>query len=64
MEQPLDRLISAIEDRVLLDLALRVILEAAETKELPRESSLPVFNDELTGTVFIAVLEKITGKEY
>lgn len=64
MENGLDRLIAVIEDRVLLDNALRIILEAAETKELPKEAYLPVFHDEFTGVNFISVLEKVTGKEY
>lgn len=64
MEEGLDRLVAIIEDRVLLDNALRMILEAAETKELPKEAYLPVFHDELTGVNFISILEKVTGKEY
>lgn len=64
METGLDRLVAVIEDRVSLDNALRIILEAAETKELPKEAYLPVFHDELTDVNFISVLEKVTGKEY
>lgn len=59
-----NEIVAIIEDRVLLDLALRIILEAAETKELPKEVYLPVFNDELTGETFEAVLEAVTGKGY
>lgn len=60
----MEGIIAIIEDRALLDLGLRMILEAAETKELPKEANLPVFHDELTGVNFISVLEKVTGKEY
>jgi hypothetical protein len=59
-----NEIIAIIEDRAYLDLALRIILEAAETKELPKEEHLPVFNDELTGETFEAVLEAVTGKKY
>ncbi len=59
-----DKLVAIIEDRVLLDLALRMILEATETRKLPRAAYLPVFNDELTGETFVSILEAVTGKHY
>lgn len=64
MQDGISRIVSIIEDRALWEIGLRIIMEAAETKELPTEASLPVFNDVLTNETFIAVLEKITGKTY
>lgn len=64
MEKGLERVVDIIEDHILLDHALRMILEAAETKELPKEAYLPLFHDELMGATFVTVLEKVTGKKY
>lgn len=64
MGDKIDRLIEIIEDRTSMELALRMIMEALETKELPNEGSLPCFNDEIVEENFITILEKATGKEY
>lgn len=60
----IDSLIRVIEDRCALEQALRIILEAAETRQLPPESSLPLFSDELVSETFFAILRHVTGKEY
>lgn len=47
-----------------MEQSYRIILEALETRQLPPESSLPVFRDELVNETFFAILERATGKEY
>lgn len=64
MSDGIDRIVKKIEDSALLDMGLRIILDAVETKELPKESSLPIFNDILTNEMFVSILEKVTGKTY
>lgn len=59
-----DRMVSALEDRVSLEIGLRMVLEAAETKELPPEGVLPCFSDQNTEELLVSVLERVTGKEY
>lgn len=60
----LDRLISIVEDHAMLVTALRMIMEAAETKELPKESAIPLLNDSLVNEDVIKTLELVTGKKY
>lgn len=60
----IDRLIEIIEERYALEQALRIILEALEPRQLPSESSLPLFRDTLVNETFFAILEHATGKEY
>ncbi len=57
-----DRLIEIIEDHNSLRIALRLILEALETRSLPSVASCPCFNDELAEDDFKNCLKKITGK--
>ncbi len=57
-----DRLIEIIEDHNSLRIALRLILEALETKKLPTVASCPCFNDELAEDDFKHCLEIITGE--
>lgn len=64
MKESMERLIEIIEDYTSMELAIRMIMEAAETKELPNEGSLPCFNDGIIEENFIALLEKVAGKEY
>lgn len=64
MEESMGRLIEIVEDHTSMELAMRMVMEAAETKELPNEGSLPCFNDGIIEENFIALLEKVTGKEY
>lgn len=59
-----DKLIEIIEDRVSMELGYRIILEAAETKKLPCEGTLPTFNDEMLSDVFYDILQSVTGKKY
>ena len=59
-----DKLISIIEDRKSFDDATLIILEAAETKELPSLNCIPSFSDELIEDRIVAILELVTGKEY
>lgn len=47
-----------------MDTALRIIMEASETKVLPPQSNLPCFNDEIAGENLVAILQKVTGKRY
>ena len=58
-----DRLIEIIEDHNSLRIALRLILEALETKKLPSEASCPCFNDELAEDDFKSCLKLITGED-
>lgn len=64
MRKGIDRVVDIIEDYVSMEIAIRIIMEAAETKELPNEGSLPCFNDSIVEENFITILEKVTGKEY
>lgn len=64
MKGNIDRLIEIIEDYTSMELALRMIMEAIETKELPNEGTLPCFNDDIIEENFISLLEKVTGKVY
>lgn len=59
-----DRLISIIEDRKSFDDATIMILEAAETKELPSMNFLPSFSDVIIEDRIMRILELVTGKEY
>lgn len=59
-----DRLIEIIEDHASYEIALRMVMEAAETHELPPEGILPVFNDSLASDNIKTVLELVSGKKY
>lgn len=59
-----DKLIEIIEDHNSLVHALQFILEAAETKELPPEALLPIFNDSFLEDQLIDILALVTGKNY
>lgn len=59
-----DKLIEIIEDHSSLVQALQFILEAAETKELPPEALLPIFNDSFLEDQLIDILALVTGKNY
>lgn len=60
----LERLISIVEDHAMLVTALRMIMEAAETKELPKESTIPLLNDSLVNEDVVKILEIVTDKKY
>lgn len=59
-----ERLINIIEDRKSFDDATLIILEAAETKELPSQNFIPSFSDDLVYDRIISILELVTGKKY
>lgn len=59
-----NKLIEIIEDRAALEMGLRVIMRAIETKELPDEALLPTFCEEMEEELLINILEKIAGKKY
>ena len=59
-----DRLIEIIEDHASYEIALRMIIEAAETRELPREGILPIFNDSMASEGVKTALELVAGKKY
>ena len=42
-----DKLIDIVQDHTSLVQALRLILEAAETKKLPPYATIPTFNDSI-----------------
>lgn len=59
-----DKLLEVVQDHTSLVQALQFILEAAETKKLPPESLLPIFNDSFLEDQLIDILALVTGKEY
>ena len=59
-----DRLIGIIEDRKAFDDATIMILEAAETKELPSMNFIPSFSDVIIEDRIQSILELVTGKKY
>ena len=59
-----DKLLEVVQDHTSLVQSLQFILEAAETKKLPPEALLPMFNDCFLGDQLINILELVTGKEY
>ena len=59
-----DKLIEIVQDHTSLVQALRLILEAAETKKLPSYGVLPTFNDSLLDDQVRTALEFITGDKY
>lgn len=59
-----DRLLEVVQDHTSLVQALQFILEAAETKKLPSEATLPVFNDDFLNDRLKGVLELVTGEKY
>ena len=59
-----DKLIEIVQDHTSLVQALRLILEAAETKELPQYATIPTFNDSILDDQVRIALESITGEKY
>ena len=59
-----DKLIEIVQDHTSLVQALRIILEAAETKKLPPYAALPTFNDSILDDQVRTALEFITGEKY
>ena len=59
-----DKLIEIVQDHTSLVQALRLILEAAETKKLPPYATIPTFNDSILDDQLRTSLEFITGDKY
>jgi len=59
-----DKLLEVVQDHTSLVIALRFIWEAAETKKLPSEATLPVFNDDFLDDQLKDILELVTGEKY
>lgn len=59
-----DKLIEIVQDHTSLVQALRIILEASETKKLPPYATLPTFNDSILDDQVRTALEFITGYKY
>ena len=59
-----DKLIEIVQDHTSLVQALRLILDAAETKKLPSYATIPTFNDSILDDQVRTVLEFITGDKY
>lgn len=56
--------VDVIEDHVSVENALRMILDAADSKVLPNEGILPVFHDTYLEDLVVSILQKVTGKKY
>lgn len=59
-----DKLLEVVQDHTSLVQALRLILEAAETKKLPPYTALPTFNDSILDDQVRTAIEFITGDKY
>ena len=59
-----DKLIEIVQDHTSLVQALRLILEATETKKLPPYAALPTFNDSILDDQVRTAIELITGDKY
>ena len=59
-----DKLIEIVQDHTSLVQALRIILEASETKKLPPYATLPTFNDSILDDQVRTAIELITGDKY
>ena len=59
-----DKLIEIVQDHTSLVQALRIILDAAETKKLPSYATIPTFNDSILDDQVRTALEFITGEKY
>ena len=59
-----DKLIDIVQDHTSLVQALRLILDAAETKKLPPYATIPTFNDSILDDQVRTALEFITGDKY
>ena len=57
-----DKMIEIVEDYTSLVITLRMILESAETNELPPTGIIPTFNDSLIEDQVMAIFKFISGK--
>lgn len=55
----IEKIIEAVEDKVMLEYGLRVIMLAAEKKEMPDEALWPTFNDVMLEENFRKTLEMV-----
>ena len=60
----IEKFVEIVEDKAALELGLRVIMEVAETKNLPPVGVLPTFNDELIADMFNKTLELVAGEKF
>lgn len=58
-----DKMIEIVEDYTSLVIALRMILETAETKETPPIGIVPTFNDSLIEDQVMAIFRLISGEK-
>ena len=58
-----DKMIEIVEDYTSLVIALRMILEAAETKKMPPIGIVPTFNDSLIEDQVMAIFGLISGEK-
>lgn len=61
MSSNFNRLIDIIEDRVSMEISLRIIEEFLESGKKPNEGTFPCFNDELMNEILFSILEKIAS---
>lgn len=59
-----DTLIGIIQDHTSMEIAIRMILEALETKKLPPQGIIPCFNDSLLSDEITSCLELASGQKY
>lgn len=59
-----DTLIEIIQDHTSMEIAIRMILEALETKKLPPQGIIPCFNDSLIDENVMECLELASGQKY
>lgn len=58
----IEKLVEIVEDKAALEYGLRVIMDAAEKKEMPDDAYLPTFNDEMLEETFMQALEAVVRK--
>ena len=58
-----DKMIEIVEDYTSLVIALRMILEIAETKKMPPIGFIPTFNDSLIEDQVMAIFGLISGEK-
>lgn len=59
-----DTLIEIIQDHTSMEIGIRMILEALETKKLPPQGIVPTFNDSLIDENVMECLELAAGQKY
>lgn len=59
-----DTLVEIIQDHTSMEIAIRMIMEALETKRLPPQGIVPCFNDSLLSDEITRCLELASGQRY